>query len=100
MDRLDRAGLVVRLSDPGDRRKTLVSLAPERVSEVDDAWDTPGDAFVSVLDDFTDEQLAVIGDYLHRTSAVGAEQAARLASGSADTRRTTRGLSGKTADQS
>ncbi|MDP9867803.1 MULTISPECIES: MarR family winged helix-turn-helix transcriptional regulator [Streptosporangium] len=80
VDRLDRAGLVVRQSDPGDRRKTLVSLAPRPVSEVDAAWETPGEAFLTALDDFTDEQLAVIGDYLRRVSAVGAEQAARLAS--------------------
>ncbi|MEV4244215.1 MarR family transcriptional regulator [Streptosporangium canum] len=80
VDRLDRAGLVVRRGDPADRRKTLVSLAPKPVSEVDDAWDTPGEAFVSALDDFTDEQLSVIGDYLRRVSAVGTEQAARLAS--------------------
>jgi hypothetical protein len=41
-------------------------------------WDEPGTAFTDALDDFTDDELAVIERYLRRTTEVGGEQTARL----------------------
>jgi len=77
VDRLEAAGLVVRSVDPADRRRALVELA-SRTTVVSEAWDEPGRAFGEVLDAYTDDELAVIGDYLHRASRVGREQAERL----------------------
>ncbi|MEV7005971.1 MarR family transcriptional regulator [Streptosporangium sp. NPDC051022] len=79
VDRLERAGLVVRRADPADRRRALVALALDPVAEIGQAWDAPGKAFGEILEAYTDEELAVIGDYLHRAAAVGREQALRLA---------------------
>ncbi|MEV5508385.1 MarR family winged helix-turn-helix transcriptional regulator [Streptomyces orinoci] len=84
VDRLEKAGFAERRADPEDRRRTLVVLAEGAVARVGAAWNGPGSAFRDVLTGYTDEQLAVIGDYLVRTSAVGREQADRLrGSGSA-----------------
>ena len=39
---------------------------------------TPGKAFAEVMETYSDAELAVIADYLHRASAVGRAQAERL----------------------
>jgi DNA-binding MarR family transcriptional regulator len=78
VDRLERAGLVERSPDPHDRRKTLVSLAAQRGAELEAAWDVPGSTFARALDDFTDDELAVIERYLWRTMDAGSVQARRL----------------------
>ncbi|MFF6914490.1 MarR family transcriptional regulator [Streptomyces sp. NPDC012466] len=78
VDRLERAGLVERQPDPGDRRKMLVSLTAPRSPEVEAAWEAPGRAFAQALDDFTDEELTVIERYLQRITAVGSEQTERM----------------------
>ncbi|MFF5977214.1 MarR family winged helix-turn-helix transcriptional regulator [Streptomyces olindensis] len=78
VDRLERAGLVERSPDPDDRRRTRVSLTAHRAPEADAAWDAPADAFAEALEGFTDEELAVIERYLHRTTEVGSAQTERL----------------------
>ncbi|MFF0311987.1 MarR family winged helix-turn-helix transcriptional regulator [Streptosporangium sp. NPDC004379] len=81
VDRLKKAGFVRRLPDPNDRRRALVALVPDAAGRIEEAWDVPGRAFGAALDHYTDEQLEVIADYLHRTAEVGREQARRLTSG-------------------
>ncbi|WP_030239495.1 MULTISPECIES: MarR family winged helix-turn-helix transcriptional regulator [unclassified Streptomyces] len=81
VDRLERAGLVERKPDPQDRRRSRISLTARRAPEADAAWDEPGRAFAGVLDDFTDEELAVIERYLHRATQVGSAQAEQLRKG-------------------
>lgn len=41
VDRLVKAGIVERNADPHDRRRSLVSLAPEARARIGAAWDTP-----------------------------------------------------------
>ncbi|MFG2996642.1 MarR family winged helix-turn-helix transcriptional regulator [Streptomyces sp. NPDC048340] len=81
VDRLVKAGVVERQSDPNDRRRSLVALSPAARARIGAAWDTPGRAFGAVLEGYSDSELAVIGDYLHRAAEVGRAQAKRLASG-------------------
>ncbi len=64
-----------------DRRRSLVSLSPEARKRIGAAWDTPGRAFGAVLESYSDTELAVIADYLHRAAEVGRAQAKRLTSG-------------------
>lgn len=78
VDRLEKAGIVERLADPHDRRRSLVALVPEARARIGAAWDEPGAAFFGVLENYSDDELAVIVDYLGRTAAVGQEQATRL----------------------
>ncbi|WP_326590444.1 MarR family winged helix-turn-helix transcriptional regulator [Streptomyces sp. NBC_01294] len=81
VDRMVKAGIVQRHADPNDRRRSLVSLAPEARERIGAAWDTPGRAFGAALENYSDSELAVIADYLHRAAEVGRAQAERLASG-------------------
>lgn len=81
VDRLQKAGLAERQSDPHDRRKMLVALTRGRTPEVEAAWGAPGKAFDQALEDFSDDELTVIERYLRRTTEVGTEQTARLRTG-------------------
>ncbi|MGV9453990.1 MarR family winged helix-turn-helix transcriptional regulator [Streptomyces sp. NPDC003635] len=78
VDRLERAGLAARQPDAHDRRKMLVRLTPDRTPEIEAAWEAPGRAFDQALDEFTDEELAVVERYLERMTGVGGEQTERL----------------------
>lgn len=83
VDRLVKAGIVERHADPNDRRRSLVALSPAARDRIGAAWETPGRAFGAVLAGYSDSELAVIADYLHRTAEVGRTQAQRLTSGDA-----------------
>ncbi|MFI6316654.1 MarR family winged helix-turn-helix transcriptional regulator [Nonomuraea sp. NPDC050556] len=78
VDRLEKAGLVVRQADGEDRRRTLVALAPDANARIGRAWAEPAAAFRQALEGFTDHDLAVIVEYLHRAAEVGRAQAERL----------------------
>ncbi|MEV4191299.1 MarR family winged helix-turn-helix transcriptional regulator, partial [Streptomyces toxytricini] len=81
VDRLVKAGVVERLADPGDRRRSLVALAPDARARLGEAWETPGRAFGAVLEGYADAELAVIADFMRRAAEVGRAQAERLRSG-------------------
>ncbi|MEV0399541.1 MarR family transcriptional regulator [Actinoallomurus sp. NPDC050550] len=78
VDRLEKAGFVQRQPDPNDRRRALVALAPDAAARISEAWETPGKAFGTVLERYTDEQLEIIADYLRQAADVGRDQARRL----------------------
>ncbi|MFJ7269709.1 MarR family winged helix-turn-helix transcriptional regulator [Streptomyces sp. NPDC099050] len=81
VDRMVKAGVVERHADPHDRRRSLVALSPTARERIGAAWETPGRAFGAVLAGYSDSELAVIADYLHRAAEVGRAQAKRLTSG-------------------
>ncbi|MCY0932393.1 MarR family transcriptional regulator [Streptomyces sp. H27-H1] len=84
VDRMVKAGVVERHADPNDRRRSLVALSPAARERIGAAWETPGRAFGAVLQSYSDTELAVIADYLHRAAEVGRDQAKRLTSGNPD----------------
>lgn len=81
VDRLERAGYVVREGDPADRRRVLVSAVPERAAEFRRVWEGVGGSWVGLFDDLDDDGLALFVGLLRRTTAFAATQAARLRSG-------------------
>ncbi|MBB5075563.1 MarR family winged helix-turn-helix transcriptional regulator [Nonomuraea endophytica] len=81
VDRLEKAGLVVRQADEHDRRRTLVALAPAARERIGAAWTEPGTDFGQALTGYSESELEVIVDYLRRTGEVGRRQAERLAAG-------------------
>lgn len=82
VDRLERAGYVVRARDAGDRRLVLVAPVPERVAEVARVWERVGSGWFALFDDLDDRELALFVEHMRRTTEYGAEQAARLRAGS------------------
>jgi len=83
VDRLERAGYVVRERDAGDRRRVLVAMVPEKIAEFGRMWERLGGGWVSLFDDLDDSQLALIIEHMRRTTEFSAAQAARLRAGDA-----------------
>ncbi|GEJ98558.1 MarR family transcriptional regulator [Streptomyces sp. NPDC003388] len=78
VDRLERAGYVVRRRDEVDRRRVLVVTVPERIAEFGRLWDSLAGDWFSLFDELDDGELAVIVRHMERTVEFGAEQIARL----------------------
>jgi DNA-binding MarR family transcriptional regulator len=78
LDRVEKAGYVRRVRDPGDRRRVLVELterARERGWEIYQPFtELTGPGFAR----FTDEQLATVRDFLRLGNDFYAEQTARV----------------------
>ncbi|MBZ4318611.1 hypothetical protein [Streptomyces huiliensis] len=57
---------MARTPDPRDRRRVLVAPVPERVARVTAVWDDLGGAWRALLDEHTEEELAVITRHMRK----------------------------------
>jgi len=87
LDRLERAGTVRRLRDPGDRRRVLVELTPDAQRTSNELYGPMADAAASLLSRYSREELLLIRDFLRRGREMSTEQLARIQA-SATTSRT------------
>lgn len=81
VDRLERAGYVVRERDAADRRRVLVATVPERIAEFGRVWERLGGGWSALFDDLDDSQLGLIVAHMRRTTEFSAAQVARLRAG-------------------
>ncbi|MFC8518908.1 MarR family winged helix-turn-helix transcriptional regulator [Streptomyces sp. NPDC057257] len=81
VDRLEKAGYVVRERDAGDRRKVLVATVPEKIAEFGRMWERLGGGWSTLFDGLDDSQLAVIVGHMRRTVEFSGAQVARLRAG-------------------
>lgn len=81
VDRLERAGYVVRRRDEEDRRRVLVATVPEKIAEFGRMWDSLAGDWSRIFDGLDDGELATILRHMERTVEVGGEQIARLREG-------------------
>ncbi|SNX63120.1 DNA-binding MarR family transcriptional regulator [Streptomyces sp. TLI_55] len=81
VDRLERAGYVVRERDVVDRRRVLVTTVPEKIVEFGRVWDRLGGGWAALFDDLDAGELALIVDHMKRTTEFSAAQVARLRAG-------------------
>ncbi|MGN9784486.1 MarR family winged helix-turn-helix transcriptional regulator [Nonomuraea sp. ZG12] len=79
VDRLERAGHVRRVPDPGDRRRVLVEAAPGRRPDLAGVFAELGTEMNAFMTRYDEHELAAIADYLTRTIAVLRAQTERLA---------------------
>ncbi|WP_328873051.1 MarR family transcriptional regulator [Streptomyces sp. NBC_00287] len=78
VDRLERAGYVVRERDAEDRRRVLVATVPEKVAEFGRMWERLGGGWSALFDDLDESELALIIGHMRRTVEFSGEQVARL----------------------
>jgi DNA-binding MarR family transcriptional regulator len=78
IDRLEQAGYVRRTADPADRRRVVVEVVPERVATVESLLESLERAAAHEVDRYSQEQLALIGDFLSRMADLTQTEAARL----------------------
>ncbi|GGW63750.1 MULTISPECIES: MarR family winged helix-turn-helix transcriptional regulator [Streptomyces] len=81
VDRLEKAGYVVRERDAADRRRVLVATVPERIAEFGRTWERLGGDWSPLFEDLDDAELAVIVRHMRRTVEFGGEQVVRLRGG-------------------
>ncbi|MGW2745082.1 MarR family winged helix-turn-helix transcriptional regulator [Streptomyces sp. NPDC001450] len=81
VDRLERAGYVVRQRDDTDRRRVLVATVPEKIADFGRMWDSLAGDWSRIFDELDDAELAVIVRHMERTVEFSGEQIARLREG-------------------
>ena len=90
IDRLERKGFVQRRPDPGDRRRIRVEPVHERLAGADDIFASSVRSLAELLDRYSDEELAVIADFLARNAARLRDETQKLETKRLQTRRLTR----------
>ncbi len=78
LDRLERAGYIRRRPDPGDRRRQLVETTPATATRDEEVFAGLIHTTRQFLETYTDEQLRLIDDFLHRTRQITASYADTL----------------------
>src|SRR5690348_12729094 len=81
IDRLEAKKLVRRVRDPKDRRRVIVEPSPRRVAAGNSFFGPIQEAFEALMEDYSDEQLALLLDFLKRTTDRTREITASIASG-------------------
>lgn len=78
IDRLEKAGFVERAADPNDRRKVIVRSVDAKYDDVAWIFDSLGQAMNELLTGYSDEELAVIHDFIVRIPQLMDEQTRKL----------------------
>jgi len=78
LDRLERGGWIVRERDPADRRAVLVQVVRDRYAELMRQYTGMNRAMNKLLAGYSDDELEVIADFMHRTIDAGQNAVAAL----------------------
>jgi DNA-binding MarR family transcriptional regulator len=81
VDRLERAGYVVRERDAADRRRVLVATVPEKIAEFGRMWERLGGDWSVLFEDLDEAELALIIGHMRWTVEFSGEQIALLRAG-------------------
>lgn len=71
LNRLEAGGWITRERDPADRRAVVLASVPDRIREVFARYDGMNRALDEILGGYTDKELAVIVDFLERSTQAG-----------------------------
>ncbi|HEY1570652.1 MAG TPA: MarR family transcriptional regulator [Pseudonocardiaceae bacterium] len=71
LDRLERAGWVTRERDPADRRAVLIRARRDRGPEIFRLYTGMNAALDELIGGYTEAELTVLADFLHRTADAG-----------------------------
>ena len=85
IDRLERAGFAQRKQDSNDRRRVIIQpLLEPAEREIGPLFASLGQTVVELTSRYSDQELAVILDFIKRAVLVMREEAARLRAGAAE----------------
>jgi DNA-binding MarR family transcriptional regulator len=70
IDRLERAGYIVRVDDPGDRRRVLVRINREAIGPVQSVYAPMQRRMFQLWSTFSEGQLETVIDFLERSTDV------------------------------
>ena len=78
IDRLERKGFVQRVRDTADRRRVIVQPNQARLAEFNRLFSSIQAPFDTMLNDYSDAELAVIADFLVRATQYARETIEKL----------------------
>jgi DNA-binding MarR family transcriptional regulator len=81
LDRLERRQIIERVRDTRDRRKIFVRVKPQSLEPLLPQYEAIGKAFADLVDQYSDEELQLICDYMEKASAVANQQLVNIAGG-------------------
>ncbi|MFB9391728.1 MarR family winged helix-turn-helix transcriptional regulator [Streptomyces coeruleoprunus] len=81
VDRLERKGFARRVKDPGDGRRVNVEVAPGVEDRFTPLFAAFADRLAGLYADYSDAELSVILDFLHRSARIQREATHALTEG-------------------
>jgi DNA-binding MarR family transcriptional regulator len=78
LDRLEKRQFIERVRDTRDRRKVFIRVRPESLEPLIPKYEAMGKAYMSLVEQYGDEELQLICDYLEKTSEVSERELASM----------------------
>ncbi|MCB0166599.1 MAG: MarR family transcriptional regulator [Anaerolineae bacterium] len=78
VDRLEKVGIAIRRPDPNDRRRVFIESAPGGEERVLPLFDSLIESFSEVTARYSDEELALILDFMQRSGTAMEQEAAKM----------------------
>lgn len=78
LDRLEKRNFIERRRDTADRRKVFIRVRLESLSDIVPKYEAIGRAYLALMEQYGDEDLLLICDYLEKTSAISRQELAKL----------------------
>lgn len=78
LDRLEKRQIIERVRDTRDRRRVFVRVNPQSLEPVMPQYEAIGKAFTDLVDQYSDEELEFICDYMAKASALAQQQLAKI----------------------
>jgi DNA-binding MarR family transcriptional regulator len=80
IDRLEKAGFVQRTRPAHDRRQVIIQPIPEKIQKIHHLFESLGQAILTMTDQFSERELAIIHSYLTQSIRVLQTETAKLQS--------------------
>ncbi|HAM26148.1 MAG TPA: MarR family transcriptional regulator [Microbacteriaceae bacterium] len=71
LDRLEKNGWIARDREPADRRAVAIRALPDRAGELFRLYAGMNSAMDDICADYSEEELAVLSDFLRRSTSAG-----------------------------
>ena len=78
LDRLEKRKFIKRVRDTEDRRKVLIQPRLETLKPLIPKYEAIGKAYMALVEQYGDEDLRLICEYLEKTSEMSARELARV----------------------
>ncbi len=78
LDRLEKRRFIERVRDTADRRKVYIRVRPESIEPLAPKFEAIGRAYMSLLEQYSDNDLQLICEYLEKTSEVSERELAKV----------------------
>ena len=82
LDRLEKHGYLKRVRDTQDRRRVFIEINQKKLKPLTPKYEAIGTAYMKILEEYSDEELNLICNYLEKASEVSKLELAKLVANS------------------